>query len=185
MGLTWGRQDPGGTHVDHVNLTIWGVVSCTFCWFLDKEKHNPYFWVFLDSNHISTNVFCAFLNYGIHKFLSYVIFRQSYKSWLTELVGEYKNADRVSLLDGRVIWVQILQECEKRLVCGVWDSNLDKKTTSWSQWETFVLVHGFINTQLDYQSCVYHCKNMNTLEWRRLKPLGCQHQWMPPISCTT
>ena len=23
MGPTWGRQDPGGTHVCHVNLAIW------------------------------------------------------------------------------------------------------------------------------------------------------------------
>ena len=24
MGPTWGRQDPGGSHVGHVNLAIWG-----------------------------------------------------------------------------------------------------------------------------------------------------------------
>ena len=35
----------------------------------------------------------------------YVIFHQSHKSGLAELIGEYKNADRVSLLDGRVIRV--------------------------------------------------------------------------------
>ena len=23
MGPTWGRQDPGGSHVGHLNLTIW------------------------------------------------------------------------------------------------------------------------------------------------------------------
>ena len=23
MGPTWGRQDPGGPHVDHVKLAIW------------------------------------------------------------------------------------------------------------------------------------------------------------------
>ena len=23
MGPTWGRQDPGGPHVGHVNLAIW------------------------------------------------------------------------------------------------------------------------------------------------------------------
>ena len=23
MGSTWGRQDPGGPHVSHVNLAIW------------------------------------------------------------------------------------------------------------------------------------------------------------------
>ena len=23
MGPTWGRQDPGGTHVGHMNLAIW------------------------------------------------------------------------------------------------------------------------------------------------------------------
>ena len=23
MGSTWGRQDPGGSHVGHVNLAIW------------------------------------------------------------------------------------------------------------------------------------------------------------------
>ena len=25
MGLTWGRQDPGGPHVGHVNLSIWDI----------------------------------------------------------------------------------------------------------------------------------------------------------------
>ena len=25
MGPIWGRQDPGGPHVGHVNLAIWGV----------------------------------------------------------------------------------------------------------------------------------------------------------------
>ena len=24
MGPTWGRQDPGGPHVGHVKLAIWG-----------------------------------------------------------------------------------------------------------------------------------------------------------------
>ena len=27
MGPTWDRQDPGGPHVDHVNLVMWGY-SC-------------------------------------------------------------------------------------------------------------------------------------------------------------
>ena len=27
MGLTWGRQDPGGPHVGHVNLALWGVIN--------------------------------------------------------------------------------------------------------------------------------------------------------------
>ena len=27
MGPTWGRQDPGGPHVGHVNLAIWDVTS--------------------------------------------------------------------------------------------------------------------------------------------------------------
>ena len=25
MGHTWGRQDPGGPHVGHVNLAIWNI----------------------------------------------------------------------------------------------------------------------------------------------------------------
>ena len=30
MGPTWGRQDPGGPHVGHVNLAIWVVfISCS------------------------------------------------------------------------------------------------------------------------------------------------------------
>ena len=32
MGPTWGRQDPGGPHVGHVNLAIWA--------HLDKEKRS-------------------------------------------------------------------------------------------------------------------------------------------------
>ena len=30
MGPTWGRQDPGGSHVGHVNLAIWdySVYTC-------------------------------------------------------------------------------------------------------------------------------------------------------------
>ena len=27
MGPTWGRQDPGGPHVGHVNLAIWGLLN--------------------------------------------------------------------------------------------------------------------------------------------------------------
>ena len=26
MGPTWGRQDPSGPHVDHVNLAIWDCI---------------------------------------------------------------------------------------------------------------------------------------------------------------
>ena len=26
MGTTWGRQDPGGPHVVHLNLDIWAVL---------------------------------------------------------------------------------------------------------------------------------------------------------------
>ena len=26
MGPIWGRQDPGGTHVGHMNFAIWGVL---------------------------------------------------------------------------------------------------------------------------------------------------------------
>ena len=26
MGSTWGRQDPGGPHVGHMNLAIWAVI---------------------------------------------------------------------------------------------------------------------------------------------------------------
>ena len=25
MGPSWGRQDPGGPHIDPINLAIWGV----------------------------------------------------------------------------------------------------------------------------------------------------------------
>ena len=28
MGPTWGRQDPGGPHVGHVKLAVWGSISC-------------------------------------------------------------------------------------------------------------------------------------------------------------
>ena len=27
MGPTWGRQDPGGCHVGHVNLAIWDALA--------------------------------------------------------------------------------------------------------------------------------------------------------------
>ena len=27
MGATWGRQDPGGPHVGHMNLVIWGLLD--------------------------------------------------------------------------------------------------------------------------------------------------------------
>ena len=39
MGPTWGRQDPGGPHVGHVNLAIWDILTriCTviYNWYLD------------------------------------------------------------------------------------------------------------------------------------------------------
>ena len=30
MGPTWGRQDPGGSHVGHMNLAIWGMWAQTY-----------------------------------------------------------------------------------------------------------------------------------------------------------
>ena len=30
MGPIWGRQDPGGPHVDHVNLAIWVALRICF-----------------------------------------------------------------------------------------------------------------------------------------------------------
>ena len=34
MGPTWGRQDPGGAHVGHVNLAIWDVDVLHFLCYL-------------------------------------------------------------------------------------------------------------------------------------------------------
>ena len=31
MGPIWGRQDPGGPHVGHVNFAIWGATILVFC----------------------------------------------------------------------------------------------------------------------------------------------------------
>ena len=31
MGPTWGRQDPGGPHVDPMNLAIWALYDATVC----------------------------------------------------------------------------------------------------------------------------------------------------------
>ena len=36
MGPTWGRQDPGGTHVGHMNLAIW---ACTLLPFYEYPPH--------------------------------------------------------------------------------------------------------------------------------------------------
>ena len=30
VGPTWGRQDPGGPHVGHMNFAIWDTVECSF-----------------------------------------------------------------------------------------------------------------------------------------------------------
>ena len=30
MGPTWGRQDPGGPHVGHTSLAIWGISNSIF-----------------------------------------------------------------------------------------------------------------------------------------------------------
>ena len=36
MGPTWGQQDPGGPHVGHMNLAIWGLLPDS-----DKVLHEP------------------------------------------------------------------------------------------------------------------------------------------------
>ena len=36
MGSTWGRQDPGGPHVGHVNLATWDSIAPF--WF--EDNHN-------------------------------------------------------------------------------------------------------------------------------------------------
>ena len=39
MGPTWGRQDPGGPHVGHVNLAIWVAMS--------SEDRAQVIWIFI------------------------------------------------------------------------------------------------------------------------------------------
>ena len=38
MGPTWGRQDPGGPHVGHMNLAIWEGIVTTFSMCVPKIK---------------------------------------------------------------------------------------------------------------------------------------------------
>ena len=54
----------------------------------------------------------------------YVVLRQSDESGLAELVGEYKDANGVYLLNGCVIWVQVLQESLEGIACCVRDGDL-------------------------------------------------------------
>ena len=78
---------------------------------------------------MNPNPFQSFRDYATFNFLSYPVFRKSNQSGLAELVGEYKYANRVSLLYGRVIWVQVLQEnCECLESC-VWDIDLHEITS--------------------------------------------------------
>ena len=40
MGPTWGRQDPGGPHVGHVNLAIWAEKAyrdTTVYWYMNMQ----------------------------------------------------------------------------------------------------------------------------------------------------
>ena len=37
MGPTWGRQDPGGSHVGHMNLAILGMLKCRYRICLDRN----------------------------------------------------------------------------------------------------------------------------------------------------
>ena len=40
MGPAWGRQDPGGPHVGHINFAIWEVYQHTGCkWLVHGTKH--------------------------------------------------------------------------------------------------------------------------------------------------
>ena len=40
VGPTWGRQDPGGPHVGHMNLAIWVALTETMTGFTSKENHS-------------------------------------------------------------------------------------------------------------------------------------------------
>ena len=42
MGPIWGRQDPGGPHVGHVNLAIWVYQLTVATWRLDVSKLGHY-----------------------------------------------------------------------------------------------------------------------------------------------
>ena len=56
MGPTWGRQDPGGPHVGHVNLVIWDMLVIKYALMdqLDRRHDDamtgkcfPHYWSFV------------------------------------------------------------------------------------------------------------------------------------------
>ena len=40
MGLIWGRQDPGGPHVDPMNLAVWNELACCVVYLALIRLHN-------------------------------------------------------------------------------------------------------------------------------------------------
>ena len=40
MGPTWGQQDPGWSHVDHVNLVIWDIAFFLNAKYIKKIDHD-------------------------------------------------------------------------------------------------------------------------------------------------
>ena len=51
MGPVWGRQDPGGPHVDPMNLAIW-VDTCTCLHIMLSQVHSPE----TQQEHVSNDV---------------------------------------------------------------------------------------------------------------------------------
>ena len=87
----------------------------------------PLFCVYLSTVEKANNIHICLSNtaFGwlLHAF-SYINFRQRHQSGEAEPVGEHKETNWVSRLDGRIICVQVLQESQKTLISRVQDFNL-------------------------------------------------------------
>ena len=77
-------------------------------------------------NHINISISSTLRFERILDEFCQIVFRESDKSGLAELVGEYKDANGVYLLDWCVIWVQVLQESFEGTVCRVRDADLNE-----------------------------------------------------------
>ena len=65
MGPTWGRQDPGGPHVGHVNLAIWDFITFQFSSRCSIHERPTCTYTLL-CNYEESNVKIIMYSYSLH-----------------------------------------------------------------------------------------------------------------------
>ena len=79
-----------------------------------------------DADHINIFIGNTVRFEGILDTFRDTILSKSHESGLAELISEHKDTEWVSLLDGSVIRIQILQERLEGVMARVWDTNLNE-----------------------------------------------------------